>query len=137
MDNPQPTRRRWFQFGTGTMLLVVSLVAIWLAWQVGIVRERQAVIDFIRERGGAVVAAKDWQPPSAYAPIGTVTPAVRPQATIPFWRRWMGDEPMANVFLPVGTAQADVERATAAFPEAEQRPFAPPGIESNARPKRD
>ena len=32
MPQAPPTRRRWFQFGFGTMLVLVTVFAVWLAW---------------------------------------------------------------------------------------------------------
>jgi hypothetical protein len=33
MPTTPPTRRRWYQFGLGTMLLLVTVFAIWLGWE--------------------------------------------------------------------------------------------------------
>ena len=44
MRQALPTRRRWFQFGLGTMFLVVTLFAVWLAYEANWMRQRQAFI---------------------------------------------------------------------------------------------
>ena len=38
---PAP-RRRWFQFGLRTLFVLTTLVALWLAWELSFIRERQA-----------------------------------------------------------------------------------------------
>jgi hypothetical protein len=47
MAEPSPTRRRWFQFGMGTMLLAVSLVAV-TAWGTREYRERRRLEEVVR-----------------------------------------------------------------------------------------
>jgi hypothetical protein len=42
--NSNPTRRRWFQFGLGTMFLVVTVFAIWLGYKVNWMHERHQFI---------------------------------------------------------------------------------------------
>jgi hypothetical protein len=44
MSEP-PTRRRWFQFGLGPMLLLVTVVAAFLAYHVNWIRQRR---DFLK-----------------------------------------------------------------------------------------
>ena len=44
MPTAPPTRRRWFQFGLGTMLLLVTVLALFIAYHVNWVRERRAAI---------------------------------------------------------------------------------------------
>jgi TRAP-type C4-dicarboxylate transport system permease small subunit len=40
MSAPPPTRR-WFQFGIGTMFLAVTILALWLGWELRIVHQRK------------------------------------------------------------------------------------------------
>jgi hypothetical protein len=35
-------RRRWFQFRLRTLFVLTTLVALWLAWELSFIRERQA-----------------------------------------------------------------------------------------------
>jgi hypothetical protein len=120
MSDVPPTRRRWFQFGIGTMLLLVTVFALWLAWQVRIVRDRQAMMALLKQQGGSIMALKDWRDPSGYAsPVPPVAAVRPPQISVPFWRRWIGDEPIVEVACPVGSDESYVERARAAFPEAD------------------
>ena len=46
-----PSRRRWYQFGIGTMLVTIALFALWLGWEMHKVRERDRLIrspEFLR-----------------------------------------------------------------------------------------
>ena len=51
----KPRRRRWFQFGLRTLLIFVVAAGCgmgWLGWQLKIVRERNAVLAEVVNRGG-------------------------------------------------------------------------------------
>jgi hypothetical protein len=44
--------KRWFQFSLRTLMIVITLLAVPLAyvgWQAKIVRERKAMLEFIRQ----------------------------------------------------------------------------------------
>jgi hypothetical protein len=47
MDEP---KRRWFRFSLRTMFLVCTVVAVWLGWNVHLVRQRRAFIENLPER---------------------------------------------------------------------------------------
>src|SRR5579863_2209083 len=82
---PTPPRRRWFQFGIGTMLLLVTVFAVWLSWELNYVRHRKACVAKVSAVGQVVSCAtnQEWAKQS-----GTVHEPFR----IPWWRRLMGDE---------------------------------------------
>jgi len=64
-------RRRWFQFGLRTLFVLMTVVALWLAWELSFIRERQA---WLREN-------------AALVPDSTLDPAlvaVNSQAAPPF-----------------------------------------------------
>ena len=110
MSSPAPpTRGRRLQFGLGTMLVVVTIFALWLGWEVRFIRERQAFLQWIKsqEPTGGFVIRSSWS--GAPAPI-------------PFWRRWLGDEPENLIELPAGSMPADRDQAKALFPEAVVKP---------------
>jgi hypothetical protein len=44
MSDAPPTRRRWYQFGIGTIFLLVALFAAFLAYQANWIRERHAFL---------------------------------------------------------------------------------------------
>jgi hypothetical protein len=86
-------RRRWLQFGLGPMLLLVTVFAVWLAWELRFVRERQAYMQRCAER--------PW--PCLMAPDAATSPLINhtiPVPSIPIWRRWLGDEAVVYVGHP-------------------------------------
>jgi hypothetical protein len=115
VDSPPNPRRRWFQFSLGTMLLVVTVFSVVLAWELNYVRQRRAAIAEIEGLGGGVWLAEDVAEEVAFPP------------SIPIWRRVMGDVAVAQLILPVdylGRTENN-ERITALFPET-IRPEKPP-----------
>ena len=108
MSESPPSRRRWYQFRLGTLFLLVTVLAVWLGWQVRIVRERQAMRVFIKEHRSIVTTLKDWQPPLGATP---------PKISVPFWRKWMGDEPIVQVTLSHKLDHAEMEQVRSLFPE--------------------
>ena len=87
-------RRRWFQFGLRTMFVVVALVAVFLGWELRLIRQRQAIVQMVRERGG----------------LATTTPSPLP------WRRLLGDEEM-EVYGFLDLSESEVHRIRYYFPE--------------------
>jgi hypothetical protein len=73
MAATRPTRR-FFQFSITSMLLVTTLVAIWLAWDLSFIRERQA---WIRQNASLLESDPSAQPVVAH---------------VPWWRVMLGDE---------------------------------------------
>jgi hypothetical protein len=81
-------RRRWFQFGMGTLFLVVTAFAIWLGLE----------LQFIRAR---------WGLDPAYF-----------QSAVPRWRLWLGDTEVHWIFMPIDSSEDEIDRAHQLFPEA-------------------
>ena len=117
-DNAAPKPRRRFQFSLRTLLIFVTLVATLAAlagWQVNYIRERQAALRWLRQGAGWVITTAEYeqlpnQPP--HDPSG-------PSRQIPPWRRWLGDEPIASLGFEHKISQADRQRVSRLFPEAE------------------
>ncbi len=122
-----PTRGRWFQFSLATLLVVVTLVAL-VVREVNVVKHRRAAITYIQERGGHPTLLKDWE--ADLNPPGEYAIPVSPDASIPFWRRWMGDAPVAEISWNASAKEEDIERASAAFPEAGRYLIYPPPPQS-------
>jgi hypothetical protein len=78
-------KRRW-QFSLRTMFLFVTLCALWLGWETSIVRERIHAIRWLRAQCWTVVLASDVE--------------LSPSPTIPFWRHFLGDEPVWMILTP-------------------------------------
>jgi hypothetical protein len=107
-----PTRRRWFEFGIGTMLVLVAAFAIPLG-ELSHVRKRKAFIaavDASHEYWSVERATKfeEWaaQTGSRYYP-----------PVIPWPRRWLGDEPIERIII-IDSPPTIKQEAMALFPEA-------------------
>ena len=109
MSQANPPRRRWFQFGLGTMLLVVTALAMWLGWELRYIRARKA---WLRDHLPAPVLTLGLQ-------IISGQQLHSDDGVIPFWRRWLGDEAQEQVFLEWDTSAAGRAKARYLFPEAE------------------
>jgi hypothetical protein len=106
---PSP-KRRWFRWSLRTMFVVVTVFGCWLGWEFHFFRERQEL--------------RRWMDNGLHG--GSITPEfverrgarlARP-VTIPIWRKWLGDEPVAVLFPPEGATPAQCERVVTYFPEA-------------------
>jgi hypothetical protein len=107
------TRQRWLQVGMGALVLVGALVALWFAWELNFVHERQAMIETLRTRGAIVTTFDDQSAPLA----DSDSPYAR--VRIPFWRRYLGDETVPFIGLVPGAQSAEAEHdLRALFPEA-------------------
>jgi hypothetical protein len=73
-------KRRWLSFSVRTMLIAVTIFCVWLAWNVSIVRERHAALQFIRDHGGEAVSFIDTKPPPGFY-----------YPRVSAFRRWLGD----------------------------------------------
>jgi hypothetical protein len=110
MSEAPPIRRRWFRCSLRTMFVVVTVFAVWLTHQINFVKHRKVMLGLIKERGGGYRALSDW-PLHPY--LGEP-----PKVSIPFWRRWMGDEPITDIAWPSSTTRLHVIEAHGAFPES-------------------
>ena len=108
MSQAPPTRRRRFQFGIGTMLLIVTVFA-WLSWE----------LKFVWDRHDAKAKAIYAMPADGYEHVREkVLPEVTEQPRIPIWRRWLGDEPFLLLILHPEAPDEDLHRMRRLFPEA-------------------
>ena len=98
-STPQP-RRRWFQFSLASLFFLTTLVAIWLAWELAFIRERQVWIK---------------QNTSLLEPGQSTPPVV---AHIPWWRMLLGDEAVPTIENSDDWPEEERVYATKLFPEA-------------------
>lgn len=95
------------------MFVVVAVFAVWLGWELQYVRERKS--------GLQSLAAHDfyWASDFDKGAFAFVSANVlyQRQVTIPWWRTWLGDEPMLCIFLTPGQSPNEEEMRNL-FPEA-------------------
>ena len=106
-----PNRRR-LRFSLRTMLVAFTVVAMWLVWNVHRIRQRRVALD----------------DPSRYWPtlIEPASSLPGPQASIPWYRRLMGDRAVKSIWVHPSATSDDLERAVKLFPEAEVTRFKMP-----------
>jgi hypothetical protein len=114
-------KRRWFSFSLRTMFVLVTVLCVWLGWNVRIVQERKAILAELRQAVGEgnvdFVSLESWD-----AKIETSADASWQShwahLRVSKIRRLLGDESCAilDFTLPVDTRL--VERIEAALPEA-------------------
>jgi hypothetical protein len=122
MSQAPPPRRRWLQFGMGTMFVVVTAFAVWLGWELKFIRDRKNFLVLLDE-----YRADHWrdQPRAASISSWFQIPA-HEEAGIHFWRRWLGDEAQSVILLPGNTSETHLRQARSLFPEAKY--FAQNGV---------
>jgi hypothetical protein len=84
-------------------MFVVTAISAWLIWEIGHIRERRA---FLRHADTLLESV----------PIVKNRPET---ASIPFWRRCLGDRAETVVLLPLDADDSDWQKAKVLFPEAE------------------
>ena len=94
------TNRRWFRFSLRGLFVTVTVVGVCLAWQTSIVATRKAFLRtrVVRYNGDLMLGNPG-----------------KPGASIPFYRRWLGDTLVEHMRL---RSLDDVDEANALFPEA-------------------
>jgi hypothetical protein len=96
------------------MFVVVTVFAVWLGWELKFIRDRRAFLAAMDDlRTTEIQNSKLPILSSAYV-TGIIL-----DAPIPFWRRWLGDEPQTMIILPRTSSASDRETAERLFPEAE------------------
>jgi hypothetical protein len=112
---PPKRKRRGFQFSLRTLLLAVTAFGVWLGWESHVVRERKAALEDIERTGGAADSV-------AYlCEVFERLQKPRPNealATIPFFRAWFGDEPIATIRVAIDAPPGEETRIAILFPEA-------------------
>lgn len=113
MENQLRRRSFRFAFSLRTLFVVMTILAIWLGWDLQIVRERKAVLSEI-ERIDALSRVESGQLAMAPSngPWGN-------SYEVSLARRILGDESRGMLNLPPSLSSEWITRAEQAFPEAE------------------
>ena len=127
---PAAPNRRWFRWSLRTLFVAVTVLCVWLGWQVNVVQQRRAMANRIRAEGGSVVlvvVSGETANGLEISKLDGVAPNPGDQllSSVGYFLRvrqwWLGDFPATYVELPVGSTDLQVQRATSVFPEAEVR----------------
>jgi hypothetical protein len=100
--------RRWFRISLRSLFLLVTVCAATLGWQLHVVHERGRMRQRLESEGAAF-----WEIP--WAPTDPPPPN---WGEIPWYRRLLGDEPVAWIVLPSGISPESRSNVDAVFPEA-------------------
>ena len=109
-------RRRWFRFSLRTLLVAMTVLCCWLAWESSVVRSRRAELNQLRANGAfEVTTADQW---AERMPPGYTG---RPPANVSLVRRWLGDQAIQEIgyyshYLPA--SKEELARLSRVFPEA-------------------
>lgn len=105
-----PKRRRWIRYSLRTLLAVVTILCIWLAWNVHRVRQREATLKYLM--------AGD---PSGGPPIADIDTNwdVAPWKKLPWLWSLLGATPVPRIHLrKYDFSEDDRQEIASLFPEA-------------------
>jgi hypothetical protein len=105
-------KRRWFQFSLRTLFAVVTVIAIWLGWELKTVRDRRILADWIAANGGRVFYV-GHDPYAAFDFYNQQREWISPL------RRHLGDQVATIVYIPQSATRDDIELISKIFPHAD------------------
>jgi hypothetical protein len=109
-------RRSWFRFSLRTLLILMTLVCCWLAWESAIVRQRKALLAQMQASGAFTIS----KTPATWTVSSLTNPKEYPRpATIPWVRRCLGDEAIQYVSYFNVPPEIDLQRVKRTFPETQ------------------
>ena len=118
-----PTRHRWLRFSLRGLLIGVTLVAIWLGWNVHVVRQRKAALAELKEFRPVV---KNTSREDLY---------FINEKKLFFVRKLMGDAHVDLFMFGSVISESEKERLKALFPEAEIGTWIVPSRIAPTQPK--
>ena len=110
---PPAPKRRWLRFSVRTLLIAVTVLCVWLGWQVSVVRERAQMLKRIHDDNG-------------YCQLLEVMEAEFSPSNRPYYeayrvssvRSLLGDKTVTRVTLDGEMEPSDLEAIERLFPEA-------------------
>lgn len=128
-----PSRWRW-SYSLRLLLILVTLPAGWLGWEIHEVRQRKSMMQWIESHGGSVATYVEsvW-----YSDFGTVkikhtklryiaSYGSKGEPTVSRIRQWLGDVPLNYIHIPVEVTAQERARIESLFPEADVFQPSPP-----------
>ena len=117
MSEPN-SKRRWFRYSLRTLFVLVTILCVYLAWQVRIVQQRKQLLAKIEAASGA-----RFQPFNTIAQLDAIFVLGGPvqfpdQRRVSFIRRLLGDRTVPIICLPAAMSADDLATYKKAFPEA-------------------
>lgn len=106
--------RRWLQFSLGTMFVVVTVLGVWLGWELNVVRSRKNALAEMEASGAFEIRYQGLSVPGFPHVVQKGSDARRP----PWIRRMLGDERLGVMVFRRPLTEVDLERV-AQFPEAD------------------
>ena len=111
--------RRWLRFSLRTAFVLWTIAAVWLGWNVKVVRQRRAALAAMQpDHDFWVNTVSDWtrywqtNPQAGEAPIEDLPAVSR-------LRAWLGDEAVQAIWCSPDTPKKELERLKWLFPEAQ------------------
>src|ERR1051325_595722 len=117
MTPPTPLRRRWFSFSLRTLFAVVTIFCIWFGWNVQRMRERHAMLDYIKTHPNEILLFLPVAQKPGYAP--QAFHAQRPWRKLPWFWTVLGGEPVRGIAIETALySEDDRHYIQQLFPEA-------------------
>lgn len=91
MSDAHARPRRWFRFSMRSLLLLVALLAVPLAWKVNRVHHQRAVVAEVMSNGGMISYSDDPYSLRLRGVVRASTP------NLSWWRSWLGDDYFVDV----------------------------------------
>ncbi len=118
--NAKP-KRRWFRFSLRTMLVAITIVTVWLGWNLHAVRQRKAALQLLSTRRPIEARTSSsgayhyiTSPDNGFGPLGVEYRPATP-FRVSAVRRLLGDQPQKQIFCKRGS---EAELMHSLFPEA-------------------
>src|SRR5262245_12436106 len=117
----QTPKRRGLRLSLRGLLLVVTALAIWLGYNVNVVRQRKAMLAELRDvpiedlKAGKFIWVRVARTPNDLRPI-LLRRAPMPEVS--FLRRQLGDEPIDMIDFALRPPDAEFDAVAKLFPEA-------------------
>src|SRR5947209_5300047 len=108
-----------FRFSLRTLLVAVTLTGTFLGWlgsEWRFVRDRQAYAGRARAEGGNAVTYLGSLFLCTSAEYPNRHALILPAPSVPFWRRWLGDESFGLVVVPAAWPKPEALKVKSLFP---------------------